>query len=42
MPVVNFGLYANLGTKLMLDLSRSGIGAGDVIVVAPEMNEQTL
>ena len=42
MPVVNFGLYANLGTKLMLDLSRSGIGEGDVIVVAPEMNEQTL
>ncbi len=42
MPVVNFGLYANLGTKLMLDLSRSGIGEGDVIVVAPEMNDQTL
>ncbi len=42
MPVVNFGLYANLGTKLMLDLSRSGIGEGDVIVLAPEMNDQTL
>lgn len=42
MPVVNFGLYANLGTKLMLDLSRSGIGDGDVVVVAPEMNDQTL
>ena len=23
MPVVNFGLYATLGTKLMLDLSKS-------------------
>ncbi len=42
MPVVNFGLYANLGTKLMLDLSRSGIGEGDIVVVAPEMNDQTL
>ena len=42
MPVVNFGLYANLGTKLMLDLSRSGIGEGDIIVLAPEMNDQTL
>ena len=42
MPVVNFGLYANLGTKLMLDLSRSGVGEGDIIVLAPEMNDQTL
>ncbi len=42
MEVVNFGLYANLGTKLMLDLSRSGIGEGDVVVLAPEMNDQTL
>ncbi len=42
MPVVNFGLYANLGTKLMLDLSKSGIGEGDIIVLAPEMNDQTL
>lgn len=42
MPVVNFGLYANLGTKLMIDLSRSGVGEGDIIVLAPEMNDQTL
>ena len=42
MPVVNFGLYANLGTKLMIDLSKSGIGEGDIIVLAPEMNDQTL
>ena len=26
MPVVNFGLYAALGTKVMLDLSKAGIG----------------
>ena len=42
MPVVNFGLYATLGTKLMMDLSRAGIGEGDIIVLAPEMEAQTL
>ena len=42
MPVVNFGLYAALGTKLMLDLSRSAISAGDVVVIAPELDPQTL
>lgn len=41
MPVVNFGLYATLGTKLMLDLSRAGINRGDIIVLAPEMDAQT-
>ena len=42
MPVVNFGLYADLGTKMMLDLSLAGIGEGDVVVLAPEMDAQTL
>lgn len=42
MPVVNFGLYAALGTKLMLDLSRSGIGEGDIVIVTPELNSETL
>ena len=42
MPVVNFGLYASLGTKLMVDLSKSNVGEGDIIILAPEMNEQTL
>lgn len=42
MPVVNFGLYAALGTKLMLDLSLSGINKGDVVVISPEMDPQTL
>ena len=41
MPVVNLGLYAALGTKLMLDLSRSGIGEGDIVVIAPELDPQT-
>lgn len=42
MKVVNFGLYANLGTKIMMDLSRSNINEGDIIVLAPELNDQTL
>lgn len=42
MKVVNFGLYANLGTKLMIDLSRANVNEGDIIVLAPEMNSQTL
>lgn len=42
MPVINFGLYAALGTKLMLDLSRDGIKDGDIVVIAPELDAQTL
>ncbi len=42
MPVVNFGLYAALGTKLMLDLSSGRVGEGDVVVIAPELDSQTL
>ena len=42
MPVVNFGLYADLGTKIMLDLSRDAIGEGDIVILAPEMDAQTL
>ncbi len=41
-PVINFGLYAGLGTKLMLDLSRDGIKKGDIVILAPELDEQTL
>jgi hypothetical protein len=41
MPSVNFGLYATLGTKLMLDLSREYINEGDIIVIAPETDAQT-
>ena len=40
--VVNFGLYADLGTKIMMDLSKVNIGQGDIIILAPEMNAQTL
>ena len=42
MPVVNFGLYAALGTKVMLDMSESGIGEGDIVIISPELDPQTL
>ena len=42
MPVVNFGLYAAIGTKAMLDLSRNHIGEGDIVVLSPELDPQTL
>lgn len=41
MPVVNYGLYATLGTKFMIDTSKAGIGEGDIVILAPEVNEQT-
>lgn len=41
MPVVNYGLYATIGTKAMLDMSRSHIGEGDIVVICPETNAQT-
>ncbi|MBO5789610.1 MAG: hypothetical protein J6R40_00455 [Clostridia bacterium] len=40
--VVNFGLYADLGTKVMLDLSEDHINEGDIVIVAPEMDTQAL
>ena len=40
--VVNFGLYATLGTKIMLDLSEANINSGDIIILAPELDSQTL
>lgn len=41
MPTVNFGLYATLGTKMMLDISKGAIKKGDIIVIAPETDAQT-
>ena len=40
--VVNFGLYATLGTRVMLDLSRDSIREGDIVILAPELDKQTL
>lgn len=39
---VNFGLYAALGTRVMLDLSIRELRAGDIVVVMPEQQRQTL
>lgn len=39
---VNFGLYADLGTKIMLDLSEDDIREGDIVIIAPEMDRQAL
>lgn len=39
---VNFGMYAALGTKPMLDLSKNHIGQGDIVMIIPEQQSQTL
>ncbi len=41
MKAVNLGLYANLGSKLTVDLARENINPGDIIVLAPELNAET-
>ncbi|MBR5528638.1 MAG: hypothetical protein IKV97_06495 [Clostridia bacterium] len=41
MPVVNYGLYASLGTKALLDMSEPHIKEGDIVVICPETNAQT-
>ncbi|MBP5242805.1 MAG: hypothetical protein J6Z36_03845, partial [Clostridia bacterium] len=40
--VCSFGLYGAIGTKTMMDLSRVNIGEGDIVILAPELMEQTL
>ena len=39
--VVLFGVYGAVGTKTMLDLSKVNIGAGDIVIVAPELYAQS-
>ncbi len=39
--VVNFGLYAMLGTKIMTDLALEYVGPDDMIFVIPEINKQS-
>lgn len=39
---VNFGMYAALGTEVMLDLSLPYIREGDIVILSPEQNKQTL
>lgn len=40
--VVNFGMYAALGTTVMLDLSEPHIREGDIVILVPEQQAQTL
>ena len=39
--VVNFGLYGALGTKFMLDTSKVNVSSGDVVIIMPELVEQS-
>lgn len=39
---VNFGLYGDLGTKLMMDVAIDHLEDGDVVVLSPEQESQTL
>lgn len=39
---VNFGLYAALGTRVMLDLSINELRTGDLVIVMPEQQQQAL
>ncbi len=39
---VNFGMYAGLGTAVMLDLAEDSLRPGDVFIFTPEQSEQTL
>lgn len=39
--IVNFGMYAGLGTKAVMDLSENYIHEGDIIILSPEQSEQT-
>lgn len=40
--VVNFGMYAALGTAVMLDLAEKSVRAGDIVILMPEESGQTL
>lgn len=40
--VCNFGLYGSLGTKMMLDVAAGEAREGDILVLAPELGEQSL
>ena len=40
--VVNFGMYAALGTRPMLDLSREQLRPGDLVLLMPEQQAQSL
>ena len=39
--IVNFGMYAGLETKAVMDLSENYIHEGDIVILSPEQGEQT-
>lgn len=39
--IVNFGMYAGLGTKAVMDLSENYIHEGDIVILSREQSEQT-
>lgn len=39
--IVNFGMYAGLGTKAVMDLSENYIHEGDIVILSTEQGEQT-
>ena len=40
--IVNFGMYAGLGTKAVMELSEAYIHKGDLVILSPEQSNQTL
>ena len=39
--VVNFGLYGSLGVKVMIDLSKTNLNRGDIVVLTPELSNES-
>lgn len=42
VPVVNWGLYAPLGSRTMLEACFDEIGEGDIVIFSPEQNPEML
>lgn len=40
--VINFGLYAALGTKIMIDFARPYINHDDIVIIIPEINSNSM
>ena len=41
MKVVDLGVYAALGTKVMMKISLTNLNSGDIVILAPELSAQT-
>ena len=41
-PMVSFGLYGSFGVKVMMDLSKTNINKGDIVILAPEISTNAL